>query len=50
MMSGRPNRVERSESEIVQGKPGCGLVFSDAIVIDHDGRPTGNTLWQNFAS
>jgi glycosyltransferase involved in cell wall biosynthesis len=42
-----PNRVGRSESEL-RAKPGCGLVFSDAIVIDDDGRPTGNTLWQNF--
>jgi glycosyltransferase involved in cell wall biosynthesis len=42
-----PSRVERSEAEL-QAKPGCGLVFSDAIVIDDDGRPTGNTLWQNF--
>ncbi len=42
-----PNRVERSESAL-QANPGCGLVFSDAIVIDDDGRPTGNTLWQNF--
>jgi glycosyltransferase involved in cell wall biosynthesis len=42
-----PNRVERSESAL-QANPGCGLVFSDAIVIDDEGRPTGNTLWQNF--
>jgi glycosyltransferase involved in cell wall biosynthesis len=42
-----PNRVERSESALREN-PGCGLVFSDALIIDDEGRPTGNTLWQNF--
>lgn len=42
-----PHRLARSEAEL-QARPDCGLVFSDAIVIDDDGKPTGNTLWQNF--
>jgi glycosyltransferase involved in cell wall biosynthesis len=42
-----PNRVQRSESELL-ANPDCGLVFSDALVIDDEGRATGNTLWQNF--
>lgn len=42
-----PNRLERSESEL-RANPNCGLVFSDALVIDDDGKPTGNRLWQNF--
>jgi glycosyltransferase involved in cell wall biosynthesis len=43
-----PERLERSECEL-RKRPGCGLVFSDATVIDDEGHPTGNTLWQNFA-
>ncbi len=40
-------RLARSEQALA-AHPECGLVFSDALVIDDDGQPTGTTLWRNF--
>jgi Glycosyl transferase family 2 len=42
-----PNRLERSEQEFL-AHPQAGLVFSDADVIDEQGRLKGETLWQRL--
>lgn len=42
-----PQRLERSQEEF-HLHPEVGLVFSDADVIDDQGRSTGIRLWQNF--
>ena len=42
-----PTRLERSEQEF-NAHPRAGLVFSDADIIDEQGRLTGKTIWQRF--
>ena len=42
-----PNRLERSEYEFLS-HPQAGLVFSDADLIDEQGRTLGETLWQRL--
>jgi glycosyltransferase involved in cell wall biosynthesis len=42
-----PNRLQRSEQELVSN-PQAGLVFSDADLIDGQGRMLGVTLWQRL--
>jgi Glycosyl transferase family 2 len=42
-----PNRIERSEQEFL-AYPQVGLVFSDADVIDEQGRQQSETLWQRL--
>ena len=42
-----PNRLERSEQALASD-PRAGLVFSDADIIDDEGRLTGETLWQRL--
>jgi len=43
-----PHRLERCERELLN-QPEVGLVFSDADIIDDDGRHIGPSLWENFA-
>jgi glycosyltransferase involved in cell wall biosynthesis len=42
-----PNRLERSEQELNQNAR-AGLVFSDADLVDEDGRLLGQTIWQRL--
>lgn len=42
-----PRRLEQSEAALRE-RPDCGLVFSDAEIIDDAGQRTGETLWRNF--
>jgi glycosyltransferase involved in cell wall biosynthesis len=42
-----PQRLERSEQEFM-AHPEAGLVFSDADVMDEQGRPLGGTLWRRL--
>jgi len=40
-----PHRLEKIESAFLAA-PGLGLVFSDAHLVDEDGRPLGARLWE----
>ena len=42
-----PNRLERSEQELNQNAQ-AGLIFSDADLVDENGRPLGQTIWQRL--
>ncbi len=42
-----PDRLERSEQEFLRN-PQTGMVFSDAEIIDDQGQPIGQRLWQSF--
>src|ERR1700761_5910865 len=42
-----PERMQISE-EVLMADPRVGLVFSDADLIDEEGEPLGQTLWQKL--
>jgi glycosyltransferase involved in cell wall biosynthesis len=42
-----PERLQRSE-EALQQHPGTGAVFTDGLLIDEAGEPTGMRLWERF--
>jgi glycosyltransferase involved in cell wall biosynthesis len=42
-----PERLRRSE-EALQQHPGAGAVFTDGLLIDEAGEPTGKRLWERF--
>ena len=42
-----PDRLRRSEEALMQ-HPGAGAVFTDGILIDEAGVPTGKRLWERF--